>query len=78
MAGEIAERQAALVAEWLRVGYCQGNMNSDNSLLSGLTMDYGPFGFVERYEKFYSPCNAPRNSRGDARNASCGARVTPV
>ena len=46
MAGEIAERQAALVAEWLRVGYCQGNMNSDNSLLSGLTMDYGPFGFV--------------------------------
>jgi len=50
-----AARQAALTAGWLRVGYVQGNMNSDNMLLSGRTMDYGPFGFVEQYEPLWSP-----------------------
>lgn len=50
-----AERQATLSVAWLRVGYVQGNMNSDNCLLSGRTMDYGPFGFVERYEPYWSP-----------------------
>lgn len=50
-----ARRQAELTAGWLRVGYVQGNMNSDNNLLSGRTMDYGPFGFVEQYELLWSP-----------------------
>jgi hypothetical protein len=50
-----AERQATLSVAWLRVGYVQGNMNSDNCLLSGRTMDYGPFGFIERYEPLWSP-----------------------
>ena len=50
-----AGRQAALAAHWLRVGYVQGNMNSDNCLLSGRTMDYGPFGFVEEYQPMWSP-----------------------
>ena len=50
-----AKRQAELAVHWLRVGYVQGNMNSDNCLLSGRTMDYGPFGFVEQYEPFWSP-----------------------
>lgn len=36
-----AKRQANLAVNWLRVGYVQGNMNSDNCLLSGRTMDYG-------------------------------------
>merc|ERR1740133_626515 len=44
---EACERQALLMAEWLRVGYCQGNMNSDNSALGGVTLDYGPFAFME-------------------------------
>ena len=35
------------MAGWLRVGYVQGNMNSDNCLVGGVTMDYGPFGFME-------------------------------
>jgi len=47
---EFKERLANLVASWIRVGYCQGNFNSDNCLASGRTMDYGPFGFVEPYE----------------------------
>ena len=50
-----ARRQAELTAAWLRVGYVQGNMNSDNCLLSGRTMDYGPFGFIEEYEPLWSP-----------------------
>eukprot|EP00322_Chrysochromulina_rotalis_P005370 CAMPEP_0115890282 /NCGR_PEP_ID=MMETSP0287-20121206/33269_1 /TAXON_ID=412157 /ORGANISM="Chrysochromulina rotalis, Strain UIO044" /LENGTH=482 /DNA_ID=CAMNT_0003347045 /DNA_START=127 /DNA_END=1571 /DNA_ORIENTATION=+ len=50
-----AERQAELAVAWVRVGYVQGNMNSDNCLLSGRTMDYGPFGFIERYEPLWSP-----------------------
>ena len=52
---EICKRQATLVAEWLRVGYCQGNMNSDNSALGGVTLDYGPFAFMERFTPFYNP-----------------------
>ena len=42
-----AEAVAGMCAEWIRVGFCQGNFNSDNCLLGGRTMDYGPFGFVE-------------------------------
>merc|ERR1719281_1143645 len=45
-----AQRVAKTTAEWLRVGFCQGNFNSDNCLVSGRTMDYGPFGFVEEFD----------------------------
>jgi uncharacterized protein YdiU (UPF0061 family) len=38
-----------LIAGWLRVGFCQGNFNSDNCLIAGRTMDYGPFGFMEKF-----------------------------
>ena len=50
-----SQRQATLSVQWLRVGYVQGNMNSDNCLISGRTMDYGPFGFMERYHAAWSP-----------------------
>jgi len=50
-----AQRQVALTVHWIRVGYVQGNMNSDNCLLSGRTMDYGPFGFIEQYSPLWSP-----------------------
>ena len=46
---EFVEQQAQLVAEWLRVGYVHGNMNSENCLLCGQTLDYGPFAFMEGY-----------------------------
>lgn len=96
---EICERQAKLVAEWIRVGCaraphtptprdrrtaffslaralytctcvmaasgpgplahthtdCQGNMNSDNSALNGVTLDYGPFAFMEKFNPTYNP-----------------------
>ena len=41
------QRLILLVANWLRVGYCQGNFNSDNCAAGGFTLDYGPFGFVK-------------------------------
>jgi uncharacterized protein YdiU (UPF0061 family) len=46
---EASARFAGLAAHWLRVGFNQGNFNADNCLISGATMDYGPFGFLERY-----------------------------
>ncbi len=50
MAREFGERLSHLVAHWIRVGYCQGNFNSDNCALGGRTLDYGPFGFMEAYD----------------------------
>ena len=37
----IADATSSLVVDWIRVGYCQGNMNSDNCLIAGRTVDYG-------------------------------------
>ncbi|QJR80143.1 hypothetical protein CA267_004810 [Alteromonas pelagimontana] len=47
------DRLTSLVADWIRVGYCQGNFNSDNCAGGGFTLDYGPFGFCERFDPFY-------------------------
>ena len=48
-------RLTALVAQWLRVGYCQGNFNSDNCAAGGFTLDYGPFGFCEVFDPAFQP-----------------------
>jgi uncharacterized protein YdiU (UPF0061 family) len=45
-----SRRIARMVAGWVRVGFCQGNFNCDNCLLGGRTMDYGPFGFIDKYD----------------------------
>jgi uncharacterized protein YdiU (UPF0061 family) len=49
-----SRRIANLTAEWIRVGFCQGNFNSDNCLVGGRTMDYGPFGFMEKYARSWN------------------------
>lgn len=46
----ICERNAMLVAQWQAVGFCHGVLNSDNISVLGLTMDYGPFGFLDQFE----------------------------
>lgn len=48
-------RLCSLVVNWLRVGYCQGNFNSDNCAAGGFTLDYGPFGFCELFSPQYQP-----------------------
>ena len=46
---EVIERTARLIAQWQAVGFCHGVMNTDNMSILGLTLDYGPFGFMESY-----------------------------
>ncbi len=55
LADAFRNRLTSLVANWIRVGYCQGNFNSDNCAGGGFTLDYGPFGFCERFDPIYQP-----------------------
>ena len=55
LAREFRHRLTSLVANWIRVGYCQGNFNSDNCAAGGFTLDYGPFGFCEVFDPYYQP-----------------------
>ena len=55
LAHVLRARLIALVANWIRVGYCQGNFNSDNCAAGGFTLDYGPFGFCERFDPRFQP-----------------------
>lgn len=47
---EICERTARLIAQWQSVGFMHGVMNTDNMSVLGLTLDYGPFGFMDGYD----------------------------
>lgn len=55
LATAFQSRLVALVANWIRVGYCQGNFNSDNTPAGGYTLDYGPFGFMDMFDPDYQP-----------------------
>ncbi|HNO75862.1 MAG TPA: protein adenylyltransferase SelO family protein [Nitrosomonas mobilis] len=55
LAREFLNRLTSLVANWIRVGYCQGNFNSDNCAAGGFTLDYGPFGFCDVFNSHYQP-----------------------
>lgn len=46
----VGERQAALIAKWLGVGFIHGVMNTDNMTISGETIDFGPCAFMDRYD----------------------------
>jgi uncharacterized protein YdiU (UPF0061 family) len=46
----VAERQAALIARWLHVGFIHGVMNTDNMTISGETIDFGPCAFMDAYD----------------------------
>jgi len=54
--GEVAERTARLIAAWQSVGFCHGVMNTDNMSILGLTIDYGPFGFIDGFDAHHV-CN---------------------
>ena len=55
LAREFRSRLTSLVANWIRVGFCQGNFNSDNCAVGGFTLDYGPFGFCDVFNPYYQP-----------------------
>jgi uncharacterized protein YdiU (UPF0061 family) len=52
---EICRRTALLMAHWMRVGFVHGVMNTDNMSILGLTIDYGPFGFLDSYDPDFTP-----------------------
>ena len=52
----VAEKTAILIAKWQAFGFAHGVMNTDNMSIIGETFDYGPYGFMERYDPYYI-CN---------------------
>jgi uncharacterized protein YdiU (UPF0061 family) len=52
---EVCRRTAVMVAHWMRVGFVHGVMNTDNMSILGLTIDYGPYGWLEGYDPDWTP-----------------------
>ncbi len=52
---EVCRRTAALLVHWMRVGFVHGVMNTDNMSILGLTIDYGPYGWLEDYDPTWTP-----------------------
>ncbi|MBD7920453.1 protein adenylyltransferase SelO [Xanthomonas bonasiae] len=53
--GEVCTRTATMVAHWMRVGFVHGVMNTDNMSILGLTIDYGPYGWIDDYDPDWTP-----------------------
>ena len=60
---EIAVRTARLMAEWMRVGFVHGVMNTDNMSVLGLTIDYGPYGWLDDYDPDFTPNTTDAHGR---------------
>ena len=52
---EVCRRTAQMIVEWMRVGFVHGVMNTDNMSILGLTIDYGPYGWLEDYDPNWTP-----------------------
>jgi uncharacterized protein YdiU (UPF0061 family) len=52
---EICRRTAVMIAHWMRVGFVHGVMNTDNMSVLGLTIDYGPYGWIDDYDPNWTP-----------------------
>ncbi len=52
---EVCRRTAEMVVHWMRVGFVHGVMNTDNMSILGLTIDYGPYGWLENYDPMWTP-----------------------
>ena len=52
---EVCERTAVMVAHWMRVGFVHGVMNTDNMSILGLTIDYGPYGWIDDFDLDWTP-----------------------
>lgn len=56
-------RTAEVVADWMRVGFVHGVLNTDNMSVLGLTIDYGPYGWVDHFDPDFTPNTTDANSR---------------
>jgi len=52
---EVCERTARMIVGWMRVGFVHGVMNTDNMSILGLTIDYGPYGWLDDYDPMWTP-----------------------
>src|SRR4029453_14651555 len=60
---EVCERTAVMVAHWMRVGFVHGVMNTDNMSILGLTIDYGPYGWVDNFDLNWTPNTTDASGR---------------
>lgn len=60
---QVCERTATMVAHWMRVGFVHGVMNTDNMSILGLTIDYGPYGWVDNFDPGWTPNTTDRQHR---------------
>ena len=70
---EICERSARLMVHWLRVGFVHGVMNTDNMSILGLTIDYGPYGWIDDFDPGWTP-----NTTDAAGRRYCFARQPEI
>lgn len=59
----IADKTMLLMVEWQRVGFVHGVMNTDNMSISGLTIDYGPYGWLDDYNPDWTPNTTDRDTK---------------
>ena len=60
---EVASRTIDIVVHWQRVGFVHGVMNTDNLSILGLTIDYGPYGWLEGYDENWTPNTTDKDHR---------------
>ena len=60
---EVCRRTARLMCDWMRLGFVHGVMNTDNMSVLGLTIDYGPYGWLEGYDPTWTPNTTDAGTR---------------
>ncbi|QDV68917.1 hypothetical protein Poly24_26300 [Rosistilla carotiformis] len=60
---QVTQRTLAMIIDWQRVGFVHGVMNTDNMSIHGLTIDYGPYGWLEGYDHAWTPNTTDRQHR---------------
>jgi uncharacterized protein YdiU (UPF0061 family) len=60
---ELCRRTALLMVDWMRLGFVHGVMNTDNMSILGLTIDYGPYGWLEGYDPLWTPNTTDAHGR---------------
>jgi serine/tyrosine/threonine adenylyltransferase len=60
---EVCRRTAEMIVHWMRVGFVHGVMNTDNMSILGLTIDYGPYGWLENYDPGWTPNTTDASGR---------------
>ncbi len=60
---EVCVKTAEMIVHWQRVGFVHGVMNTDNMSILGLTIDYGPYGWLENYDPDWTPNTTDKEQR---------------